>query len=67
VAAGVQYVGYDEEKKTLYVQFDGGESYEFYGVPKDVAEGFRWADAVGVSSGRYFHKYIRPRFAGMKR
>ena len=60
----ISFGGY--EKGTLLVQFDGGEVYQYSNVPEDVADGFRWADAVGVSAGVYFHRYIKPRFNGVK-
>ena len=48
-------VGYDEENKTLRIEFHSGRSYEYYKVPKFVYEGLLNADSVGT----YFHRNIK--------
>lgn len=63
---GVSFGGYDPRSQILSVVFDGGETYLYSGVPEDVADGFRWATAVGVSAGQYFHKYIRDKYTAVR-
>lgn len=48
-------VGYDEESKTLEIQFHSGGVYEYYDVEKSVYE-----ELMNVEShGRYFMSMIR--------
>ena len=48
-------VEYDEDKKTLDVNLDSGESYTYQGVPAKVAQAF--VDAP--SKGAFFVKNIK--------
>jgi hypothetical protein len=47
-------VGYDRARKTLEIEFQTGDVYEYFGVPYDV---FR-ALLDAASMGRFFHAEI---------
>jgi len=66
MAEGVAFHEYDPKNQLLAIRFDGGEVYLYSGVPQDVADGMKWATAVGVSAGNYFHKYIRDKYRAVK-
>jgi len=54
-SSNIAAVRYDEDAQRLEVDFkNGGSTYEYYKVPKDVAEGFETAE----SAGKYFHANI---------
>lgn len=54
-SSNIAAVRYDEDAQRLEVDFkNGGATYEYYKVPKDVAEGFETAE----SAGKYFHANI---------
>lgn len=54
-SSNIAAVRYDDDAETLQVDFkNGGATYEYYKVPKDVAEGFETAG----SAGKYFHANI---------
>ena len=61
----LDFEDYDERTQTLTVSF-GQRVYAYSPVPKDVANGFKMADAVGVSKGSYFQRYIKSRYKGRK-
>lgn len=55
-SSNIAAVRYDDDTQTLQVDFkNGGATYEYANVPKDVAEGFESAP----SAGKYFHANIR--------
>lgn len=51
----VSAAGYDEPSQTLRVTFKSGRSYDYHGVPVDVAQGFLAADKKGA----WFHHKIK--------
>jgi hypothetical protein len=51
-------VGYDQESRTLEVEFHSGGLYQYYGVPEAIYEGLMRA----ASKGSYFHEYIKDRY-----
>lgn len=51
----IQSVGYDATNKTLYVEYDGGDVYEYAGVPENYWDGLKNAD----SKGSYIHWFIK--------
>lgn len=55
ISSNIQAVGYDPESQTLHVQFKGGSTYAFAGVPPEHHSGLLDAE----SAGQYFHKHIR--------
>lgn len=54
-SSNLDWVAYDEEEETLYVQFLNGSLYNYEKVPKDVFEGLLNAG----SHGRYFYAKVR--------
>jgi KTSC domain len=51
---------YDPSARSLVIFFKSGSVYEYPGVPQEIFEGLRAAS----SKGQYFHRSIRPQFAG---
>lgn len=61
-SSGVRAVGYEEERKVLYVQFVDGDVYEYYDVPvSDVVELIQ-----AHSIGRFVNKRIKPYYDYLK-
>ncbi|MFY4728472.1 KTSC domain-containing protein [Nitrospira sp. BLG_2] len=61
-SSGVRAVGYDEERKVLYVQFVDGDIYEYHDVPvSDVVELFQ-----AHSIGWFVNKRIKPYYGYRK-
>lgn len=57
-STNLDWVAYDETKKTLYVQFKGGGYYSYDDVPKEI-----FTDLLKASSkGRFFWMKIRDKF-----
>lgn len=54
-SSNVEYVGYDADKQQLYVQYKGGETYQYDGVEEAIWNGLRNAD----SKGSYLHWFIK--------
>lgn len=54
-SSNVASVGYDEETKTLEVEFHGGALYQYHSVPKSEYQGLLHASSVG----KYLHSQIR--------
>ena len=57
-SSNIRSVGYEPETRILEVEFHGGRSYQYSGVPEGVYRGLMLAD----SKGSYFHKHIRERY-----
>lgn len=55
VSSNIAAAGYDEETKTLIIEFNSGSTYSYSGVPKETAM-MLWSAA---SPGRYFYDYIK--------
>jgi hypothetical protein len=51
----VAAAGYDQNSQTLRVTFKSGSSYDYHGVPAEVAQGFLAAD----KKGGFFHHQIK--------
>lgn len=56
VSTTMNSVGYDPEKRTLEIEFTGGEVYEYYEVPEEIHRDLMAAE----SKGRYFNLVFRP-------
>lgn len=54
-SSNVASVGYDEETKTLEVEFHNGAVYQYHSVPKSEYQGLLHAASVG----KYLHSHIR--------
>lgn len=57
-SSNVAAVGYDEETRTLRVEFIEGGTYELTGVPKEYYTGL----IESPSPGSYYHRNLRDRF-----
>lgn len=55
-SSGVRAVGYEEERKTLYVQYVDGDLYEYFDVPAGEVIDLFQADSVGW----FVNKRIKP-------
>lgn len=57
-SSGVRAIGYEEERRVLYVQFIDGDLYEYDEVPaSEVIDLFQ-----AKSIGRFVNKRIKPRY-----
>jgi hypothetical protein len=58
---------YNEQDQTLRVYFRGGQIYDYFFVPKDVAEAFKnVCEQPGGSAGRWFSQHVRRTFEFQK-
>lgn len=57
-SSNLSAVGYDEESKTLRVEFNSGSTYEYRGVPKRTFDDLLGAESIGS----FFHSHIRSDF-----
>lgn len=58
-SSNIDRVGYDEDSKTLAVEFRTGATYHYFEVPKSVYEGLKSAESVGA----YFAQNIKGSYA----
>lgn len=58
-SGNIAEIGYDEDSKTLEVQFQNGGTYRYDGVPADVAAGL----VDSPSKGKYLHQHIKGTYA----
>ncbi len=49
-------IGYDQEARTLEIEFVGGEIYQYFEVPEEIYQGLLSAE----SKGRYFNLVVKP-------
>ena len=54
-SSNLEWVGYDEQKRDLYIGFKNKTVYRYYNVPQDIFDGLLKAG----SKGRYFWMKIR--------
>jgi hypothetical protein len=57
-SSSLRSIGYDRETQTLEVEFHGGRTYRYLGVPPEVWAGLRHA----ASKGQFFQTFVRDRF-----
>lgn len=57
-SSNLSKIRYDNESRTLEIEFKGGRRYQYFDVPERVFDGLRKAD----SHGSYFHEHIRGSF-----
>ncbi|MES1210927.1 MAG: KTSC domain-containing protein [Acidobacteriota bacterium] len=55
VSSAITSLGYDPERETLEVEFQSGNVYRYFAVPRQIYEDFLQAS----SKGRYFGAHIR--------
>lgn len=60
-------VDYRQETKVMTITFKSGGIYEFYEVPLELVENFLKTEALGVSSGKFFHKEIKGKYLSQRR
>jgi len=61
-SSNVCSVGYDIDSAVLEVEFDGGDVYQYYGVPHYLYEQFMAASSLGS----FLHEHIRPSYRYQK-
>lgn len=62
-SSNIKSIGYDEETKTLEVEFTNGGIYQYKEVPKEIYEGFSKTESIGS----YFAKSVKAKgFAYLK-
>ena len=54
-SSNLEYVGYDEQDNSLYVQFLNGDIYKYYNVEQEIWDGFIQAD----SKGSYLNWFVK--------
>ena len=59
-SSNIAFVEYDDETKRLQVSFQSGSTYEYEGVPANIANGFETA----ASPGRYFNALVKDIYLG---
>lgn len=57
-SSNLNRVRYDEDTMTLEIEFNSGDQYQYFDVPKGVYDGLMSA----ASHGRYFHSNIKGDF-----
>jgi hypothetical protein len=62
VSTNIESVGYDQESKTLQVEFKNGGIWQYSGVPAEEVVKLHAAE----SFGGFFHKNIRSKYPGEK-
>jgi hypothetical protein len=50
---------YDPDLQNLTIEFNSGETYVYFNVPRSVYQGLQHAG----SAGSYFHRHIRGRYS----
>lgn len=58
-SSNIVSAGYDPQAKQVIVDFKGGSSYVYEGVPPDVYENFEKTFQEDASSGRYLNQNIK--------
>lgn len=57
-SSSVRAVGYDDQLGRLFLEFAGGGSYVYYGVPPSIHRDLLAAESVG----RFVNTKIKPRY-----
>jgi KTSC domain len=57
-SSAIDAVGYDEDSRTLVIEFSGGNSYTYYRVPPEKFEGL----INSYSPGGYYNDHIKGRY-----
>jgi len=61
-SSNIRSVGYDIDSSVLEVEFNGGEVYQYYGVPHYLFEQFMAASSLGS----FLYEHIRPSYRYQK-
>ena len=62
VSSNIKEIGYEDKFEVLKVTFNTGKTYDYHGVPSLTFKAFKEAE----SKGKFFHKNIRPKYAGKR-
>lgn len=62
LSSHIAAVGYDGERRELFVSFKSGVTYSFADVPAEEAHKFMHAPSIG----KHFGEHIRPKFNGTR-
>jgi F0F1-type ATP synthase gamma subunit len=63
----VHSFSYDEQDQTLRVYFRGGQIYDYFFVPREVADTFKnMCEQPGESAGKWFAQHVRKTFEFQK-
>jgi hypothetical protein len=62
ISKNLKSVGYDEQQKTLEIEFNDGGIYQYSGVSTEIHQGLLNAP----SQGKYFHAYIKNTYPFVK-
>jgi hypothetical protein len=57
-SSSLRSMGYDRATQTLEIEFQGGKTYRYLGVPPDVWRGLQQAE----SKGQFFQSFVRDQF-----
>lgn len=57
-SSNIEAIGYDAEASELYVQFKGGSTYIYEGVPSEVHDEFK----ASPSKGAFLSSRIKPEY-----
>lgn len=58
VSSNLRSIGFEDASQTLEVEFNSGCLYQYFDVPRSVADGLMRA----TSKGTYLHLFVRSRF-----
>lgn len=61
-SSAIRAIGYDEDERTLHVEFASGQRYEYPGVDPEEHQALLSAPSVGA----HFASHIRPHYHGRK-
>jgi len=54
--------GHDPDGRVMQITFHNGDTHEFRGVPPEIYQAF----LNSPSKGEFYHRFIKPRFRGVK-
>lgn len=58
-SSAISRIEYDDNTRRLFITFQHGETYTYYGVPRHVYDAFLRA----ASKGRFYNDYIKDRYS----
>jgi len=61
-SSNIRGYSYNEQEKTLDIQFNNGGTYRYKDVPQELYEGFNQAESLG----RFLHANIKNKFETVK-
>lgn len=61
-SSNIRSIGYDAKSKTLEIEFQDGDIYQYFNIPKSIYSALMSAS----SHGSYFHCYIKDQYQWTK-